>query len=276
MKEGDGMNRAIGVIDSGVGGLTVAYELMRQLPNEQMIYVGDTLRCPYGPRPAHEVKQFTTEIVRFLLKKDIKMIVIACNTATAFALEDLKKELDIPILGVIQPGARAAIKSTINNKIGVIGTEGTIYSQAYVKALKQINYKLMVTTLACPSFVPMVEKGILEGKQAEKVVSQSLKQLKHIQSIDTLVLGCTHYPLLEKTIQRVIGSHIQIISSSEETAREASAILQEHHLLAQNTRKNEHCFYVTGNLQDFMKIYQTVFKENLEVLNGSTIGKVNL
>src|SRR5699024_3134219 len=210
------------------------------------------------------------------LKKDIKMIVIACNTATAFALEDLKKELDIPILGVIQPGARAAIKSTINNKIGVIGTEGTIYSQAYVKALKQINYELMVTTLACPSFVPMVEKGILEGKQAEKVVSQSLKQLKHIQSIDTLVLGCTHYPLLEKTIQRVIGSHIQIISSSEETAREASAILQEHHVLAQNTRKNEHCFYVTGNLQDFMKIYQTVFKENLEVLNGSTIGKVNL
>src|SRR5699024_7773427 len=148
--------RSIGVIDSGVGGLTVAHELMRQLPNEKIIYIGDTQRCPYGPRPAHEVKRFTMELVRFLMKKNIKMIVVACNTATAFALDDLKKELPIPVIGVIQPGARAAIKSTKNNKIGIIGTEGTIASQAYPEALKKINDHLEVTGLACPLFVPMV------------------------------------------------------------------------------------------------------------------------
>src|SRR5690625_3727541 len=138
------MNRPIGVIDSGVGGLTVAYELMRQLPNEQLIYLGDTLRCPYGSRPRHEVKQFTLEMVRFLKRKDIKMIVVACNTATAFALEEIKRTFNIPIVGVIQPGARAAIKSTQNNKVGIIGTEGTIHSNAYPEALLQINSKLEV------------------------------------------------------------------------------------------------------------------------------------
>src|SRR5690625_2252076 len=148
------------------------------------------------------------------------MIVVACNTATAFALEELKKELSIPIIGVIQPGARAAIKSTKNNKIGIIGTEGTISSNAYPNALKQINSKLEVTSLACPLFVPMVEKGIIHGPQAIKVVEDSLTPLKTTNQIDTLVLGCTHYPLLEDTIQQVMGDDIQIISSSEETARE--------------------------------------------------------
>src|SRR5699024_4931721 len=161
---GDYLNRAaIGVIDSGVGGLTVAYELMRQLPNEQLIYIGDTLRCPYGPRPKHEVKQFTFQMVHFLMQKNVKMIIVACNTATAFALEDLKRKYDIPIIGVIQPGASAAIKSTENNNIGIIGTEGTIQSNAYPNALHEINKHIEVSTLACPLFVPMVEKGIVTG-----------------------------------------------------------------------------------------------------------------
>ncbi|HLR71720.1 MAG TPA: glutamate racemase [Pseudogracilibacillus sp.] len=270
------MNRPIGVIDSGVGGLTVAYELMRQLPNEQLIYIGDTLRCPYGPRPKHEVKQFTLEMVQFLMKKHVKMIVVACNTATAFALEDLKKEFSIPILGVIQPGARAAIKSTKNNKIGIIGTEGTIKSNAYPKALYEINANISVTTLACPLFVPMVEKGIVSGKKSQQIVEKTLKPFRHTTEIDTLVLGCTHYPLLEKTIQTVMGKHIQIISSSEETARETSTILEVHQLLAKKRQNHIHSFYSTGDLRVFKKIYQSIFGEKLMNLRRAAIEKITI
>lgn len=271
---GDVLNRKIGVIDSGVGGLTVAYELMRQLPNEELIYVGDTLRCPYGPRPKHEVKQFTTEIVRFLLGKNVKMIVIACNTATAFALEDLQKELDIPVIGVIQPGARAAIKTTKNNQIGIIGTEGTIRSNAYPNALEQINSNLHVATLPCPLFVPMVEKGITEGKQAEQIVRDTLLPFKKQMKMDTLVLGCTHYPLLEQTIKRVMGKDVQIISSSEETARETSTILEVHGLLRKDNQNATHHFYTTGDLALFTKISRTIFNEEITDLKKLTMEKV--
>lgn len=270
------MNRAIGVIDSGVGGLTVAYELMRQLPNEKIIYVGDTLRCPYGPRPKHEVIQFTKEIVNFLLTKNIKMIVVACNTATAFALEELKKELSIPVIGVIKPGARAAIKVTKNNKIGIIGTEGTINSKAYPQALLQINSELDVTALACPLFVPMVEKGIVTGEQAKKVVEDTLNPLKNLNRIDTLILGCTHYPLLETTIQDVMGKTVQTISSSEETARETSIILEINQLLYKNKREPEHVFYTTGDIDIFKKIYLSLFKKNLCKVNNVKFEKIIL
>ncbi len=257
------MNRAIGVLDSGVGGLTVVNELIRQLPNEQIIYVGDTLRCPYGPRPQKEVKKFTLELVEFLMRKQIKMVVIACNTATAFALEDLKKTLPIPVIGVIKPGARAAIKSTKNNKVGIIGTEGTINSHAYPDALHQINEQLKVTSLACPLFVPMVEKGILHGEQASNIVADTLAPLKKEKDIDTLVLGCTHYPLLEETIQQVMGEEIQIISSSEETARETSTILEVHQMLQKETRNPEHYFYSTGDVHIFKNIYQSIFNKSV-------------
>src|SRR5699024_5234134 len=193
---------------------------MRQLPNEELIYVGDTLRCPYGSRPQQEVKQFTNELVQFLLEKNVKMIVIACNTATAFTLDELKSRLDIPIIGVIQPGARAAIKTTKNKRIGIIGTEGTVSSEAYPEALKQINQHLDVSSLACPLFVPMVEKGITGGEQAQLVVEETLKPLRNTKDIDTLVLGCTHYPLLEGVIRDIMGDRVEIISSGEETARE--------------------------------------------------------
>ena len=270
------MKRAIGVIDSGVGGLTVAYELMRQLPKEELIYVGDTLRCPYGPRPEHEVVQFTKEMIQFLMKKNIKMVVIACNTATAFALEELKKILPIPIIGVIQPGARAAIKSTKNQQIGIIGTEGTIRSNAYTTALEQINANLKVTGLACPLFVPMVEKGILKGNKAEQVVEETLRPLKTTTNIDTLVLGCTHYPLLGPTIQHVMGQDVNIISSSEETARETSTILEINALLYQGTRRPVHHFYTTGDLHIFKKISHGIFYEEKTDLPQVHIEKIEL
>lgn len=265
------MDRAIGVIDSGVGGLTVAHELMRQLPKEKLIYLGDTQRCPYGPRSEIEVKQFTGEMVAFLMKKQIKMLVIACNTATAFALEDLQRELDIPVIGVIQPGARAAIKTTLNGHIGVIGTEGTVRSEAYPNALRRIKEELDVTALACPLFVPLVERGILRGPEAERIVGNSLEAIQADKRIDTLILGCTHYPLLKDTIQKAVGSHVSIISSGEETARETSTILDVHGLLYKGERRPRHAFYTTGNLEMFTTISNTVFNSSVEHLESVTI-----
>ena len=268
------MNKPIGVIDSGVGGLTVAQEIMRQLPNEKIIYVGDTKRCPYGPRPKEEVIQFTIEMVDFLLQKDIKMLVIACNTATAFALNELQQYLDIPVIGVIQPGARTALKVTENFHIGVIGTEGTIGSGAYTKALEKINQNIKVYSLACPLFVPMVEKGILDGPEAEQVIETSLISFKDKPMIDTLILGCTHYPLIKDTIQDVLGDSISIISSSEETARETSTILQVNQLLNINNGLCAHQFYTTGDVGLFTSLTQKIFNSNIENLKSVSIEKV--
>ncbi|MFB1052186.1 glutamate racemase [Paraliobacillus sp. JSM ZJ581] len=255
------MDQPIGVIDSGVGGLTVASELMRQLPKEQLIYLGDTFRCPYGSRPREEVIQYTLEMVDFLMKKKIKLLVIACNTATAFTLDLLREKLPIPVIGVIQPGARAAIKSTQNMKIGVIGTEGTIASKAYPDALHSIHSEINVHDLACPRFVPMVEKGILTGEEAYRVVDESLQPLKNEQIIDTLILGCTHYPLLKDTIQSVMGEEVTVISSGEETAREVSAILGYQELLYEGERIPRHAFYTTGS----SKIFKQIAKQWLDI-----------
>ncbi|MBB6452027.1 glutamate racemase [Salirhabdus euzebyi] len=252
------MKRPIGVIDSGVGGLTVAKELIRQLPKEEFIYLGDTLRCPYGPRPQEEVKQYTWDMVNYLMNYDIKMLVVACNTATAFVLEELKKQLPVPVIGVIQPGARTAIKSTRNLHVGVIGTKGTIESEAYPKVLKTIHSNIQVYSLACPPLVPMVERGILEGDQAEQIVEECLKPFVET-NIDTLILGCTHYPLLKPVIQKTMGEKVQVISSGDETARDVSAILSYHNLLYQGEQSPNHKFFTTGNLAIFQHIANSWF-----------------
>lgn len=268
------MDQAIGVIDSGVGGMTVVKELMRQLPKEKLIYLGDTKRCPYGPRPDQEIIKFTWEMVHFLLEKNIKALVIACNTATAFTLPELQKKLDIPVIGVIQPGSRAAIKSTINNNIGVIGTDGTIRSGAYEHALKDIHSKIHVNSLACPAFVPMVEQGIFSGKEAEKIVEESLYSLKETNEIDTLILGCTHYPLIKETIQKVLGEHVNLVSSSGETAREVSAILEMNQMLYVGDRVPKHYFYTTGNLKFFIHMSNIIFENFSDFLHTVEIDKV--
>lgn len=270
------MDQAIGVIDSGVGGLTVVQELLRQLPNERLIYLGDTKRCPYGPRTGSEVKRFTWEMVDFLMEQEIKTLVVACNTATAFTLPSLQEELKIPVIGVIQPGARAAIKSTLNDHVGVIGTEGTISSQAYVHALKRIKTDIIVESLACPSFVPLVEQGILSGESATEVVKEALQSLKGKEGMDSLILGCTHYPLIKDLIQEEIGAHVNIVSSSEETARETSTILDVHHLLYRGKRIPRHQFYTTGDLQVFEKMMQRIFNHSADELEKITCNKVIL
>ncbi|WP_100331766.1 glutamate racemase [Bacillus xiapuensis] len=247
------MNRPIGVIDSGVGGLTVAKEMMRQLPKETIYYVGDTARCPYGPRPAKEVRAFTWEMTRFLLEKKIKMLVIACNTATAVVLEDIRSQVDIPVVGVIRPGARAAIKQTKNYDIAVLGTIVTIQSGAYEAALKAIHQEVKVTPLACPKFVPLVESGEYRGAMAKKIVAETLKPLKS-KSIDTVILGCTHYPVLEPVIANTLGEQVQIISSGEETAREVSAILDYQHMQSDKAQPLSHRFFTTGSKELFYQI----------------------
>lgn len=243
----------IGVIDSGVGGLTVVKEIMRQLPNESIVYLGDTARCPYGPRPADEILQFTREMTQYLRSFRIKMLIIACNTATAAALPDIRREIDIPVLGVINPGARAAIKVSERNRIAVIGTEMTIKSKAYERSLRKIRKEVTVYGLACPSLVTLVESGNWSGPLAERAVADCLEPLKTID-IDTLILGCTHFPLLEPVIDRFFEGRIHIISSGEETAREASALLDHMKKLNDGSLPPVYQFYTTGEAEKFASI----------------------
>jgi glutamate racemase len=269
-------DHAIGILDSGVGGLTVAREVMRQLPRETICYVGDTMRCPYGPRPEDEVRKFTLEIVQFLTQFRLKALVIACNTATAAALEEVRRCLPIPVLGVIEPGARAAIKATKSHRVGVIGTQGTIRSAAYEKALRRIHPGITVFSLACPEFVPLVESGNRHSPQVDKLVADTLEPLRETR-IDTLILGCTHYPLLADSISKAMGEEVTIISSAEETAAELSMILQHQDLLSDNEHP-EHRFFTTGCEKTFARIAEDwfghpIFVENvvlepLEIISG--------
>lgn len=265
------MNEPIGIIDSGVGGLTVAKEVMRQLPYEQILYFGDTARCPYGPRPVEEVKRFTWEMTRFLLEKNIKMLVIACNTATAVVLDEIRNELSIPVLGVIQPGARTAIKVTDNYKIGIIGTEGTVKSRAYEYALKSINRRAVVESLACPRFVPLVESGEYDGPVAKRVVAETLEPLIG-RGLDTLILGCTHYPLLEPLIKNVMGESVKVISSGEETAREVSTILGHNNLFAKRDELPRHFFYTTGSRTIFANIASQWLEQDIGYVEKIRLG----
>ncbi len=260
----------IGLLDSGVGGLTVAKEIMRQMPKERIIYIGDNARCPYGPRPREEIQDFTWDLVKFLLNQKIKMLIIACNTATAAALVDIKAKLDIPVLGVINPGARAAIKATKNKSIGVIGTIATIESGAYELALKSIHPYVKVTSLACPKFVPIVESCEWNSRTANKIIDETLTPFKQ-SDIDTLVLGCTHYPLIYNSIHEVMGPNVKIISSGEETAREASVVLHHNNLMMDQFSTINHQFFTTGSRSRFKQIAQDWLEIPI-----ATVGKARL
>lgn len=223
-------NRPIGVFDSGVGGLTVVRSLRSLIPDEEILYFGDMARCPYGDRHPREVQQFSKEVLDFLYNQGVKALVVACNTATAAALPILQARYPIPVIGVIQPGARAAIRVTRTQRIGVIGTAVTIQSGAYPKAVHHVAPDVEVFSEACPQFVPLVEQGLVAGADVEAIVAESLADLLR-KDIDTLVLGCTHYPLLAPTIQAVTGPNVQLISSAEQTAEEVKALLRRSNSL---------------------------------------------
>ena len=225
------LNRApIGVFDSGIGGLTVVRELLGRLPNEDIVYLGDTARVPYGTKSGKTVIKYSHSNADFLVSKDIKFLVVACNTASSVSIPSLNEKLDIPVIGVIEPGARKAAEITKSGRVGVIGTPATIRSSAYTKAINRHSTRIEIYTQACPLFVPLADEGWTEGQITEQIAEHYLGSLKE-KDIDVLVLGCTHYPLLKNTIQKVMGDHITLVDSAEETALEINTILSDKKLL---------------------------------------------
>ncbi|GAB3060620.1 glutamate racemase [Salinicoccus sesuvii] len=245
------MNNPIGVMDSGVGGLTVAKEIMRQLPDESIVYFGDLDRCPYGSRSMAEVRRFTLQVADHLVSRGIKMLVVACNTATAAALHILEKRYDIPVIGVINPGARSAIQSSANQDVIVLATEGTVTSEAYPKAIHQINHRFKIQSTACPKFVPLVEELRYKDKVVVRIVlHQTLKHLADTRA-DTVILGCTHYPLLADEIRDYFYGRKKVIDSGYETAREVSAMLTLLKGHASPRSNPEHLMIVNGKTERF-------------------------
>ncbi len=246
-------NRPIGVFDSGVGGLTVLREIIKAVSNESTIYFGDTERVPYGPRDLGEVKKFVFKITKFLYDKDVKLIVIACNTSTAAALDDLKKHYDIPIIGVIEPGVRTAVCNTRNKRVGVIATKGTVESNVYEREIEKIDPDIKMFSVPAPLLVDFVEKGILEGGSLNKAIYGYLKPLFKT-GIDVLILGCTHFPLIEKQILACSGDGIRVISSAVETAKDVKKMLKERGLCASKGKKPQRIFYETGISSKFFEV----------------------
>jgi glutamate racemase len=247
------MQKAIGIFDSGIGGLTVLKELMAALPLENTIYLGDTARVPYGIRSAETVTRYSFENTQFLLSQEIKMLVVACNTASAVSLDAVKKEFPLPIIGVLEPGARAAAAATRTKKIGVIGTEATIGSGAYERSITRLDPDIQVISKACPLFVPLAEEGWLDNDVAELVAEQYLAFFR-TSGIDTLVLGCTHYPLLKKVIRRAVGHGITLIDSASETAKEVVAVLDKLKWQRPGQGAAERRYFVTDTPVRFEKL----------------------
>jgi glutamate racemase len=254
--------RPIGVFDSGIGGLTVLRAIHELLPAEDTIYLGDTARSPYGTKSPEAVTRYSFENVDFLLARGIKILVVACNTSSAVALSALRDQVPVPVLGVIEGGVKAALRATSNRKIGVIGTEATIHSGAYTRALKAIRPEVEVYSRACGLFVPLAEEGWVDNRVAELVVESYLKSLKE-SGIDTLILGCTHYPLLKKTIGAYMGKGVVLVDSAGETAREAKRLLADLSL-CRRRRKGEASFFVTDVPDRFVKVGHRFLGEKVE------------
>jgi glutamate racemase len=253
---------AIGVFDSGIGGLTVLHKIMEALPRENTVYLGDTARAPYGSKSVETVLRYSYENGEFLVDKGIKLLVMACNTSTALALEPVRARFAIPVIGVIEPGARRAIRSTRNKRVGVIGTDATIQSGAYTRALKNADSEIEVYSRACPLLVPLVEEGWTENAVAEMTVKNYLSSLKQ-SGIDTLILGCTHYPLLKKAIGKFMGKDVVLVDSAEEVALEVAGLLKRQGLARMNG-KGRHGFFVTDAPERFIKVGQRFLGEKVE------------
>ena len=257
----------VGVFDSGIGGLTVAREIMRNLPNEEIVYFGDTARVPYGSKSKETVTRYSRQIVRFLQSKEVKAIVIACNTASAYALETIKKELDIPIIGVVEPGARVACETTVNDRIGVIGTEATVHSGIYTSFIRRQKPDVQVVSKACPLFVPLVEEGWLKDPITMEVARRYLEELLQYD-IDTLILGCTHYPLLRSTVQKIVGEKVNLVNPAYETARDLKKLLEREGLSNPDHETDpsemDHRFYVSDAAEKFNKFANSILPYDID------------
>ncbi|MCD8378868.1 MAG: glutamate racemase [Lachnospiraceae bacterium] len=270
MKE-DIRQAPIGVFDSGVGGLTVAREIMRQIPKERIVYFGDTARVPYGNKSKETITRFSEQIARFLLSHNVKTIVVACNTASAYALDTLEKELDVPIIGVVRPGAKMALAKTRNGKVGVIGTEATIGSGIYDAYIREVRTDAVIYGKACPLFVPLVEEGLWEDPVTEEIARRYLSELIDLD-IDTLILGCTHYPLIRSVIGKIMGEDVTLINPAYETAIELKQMLKERDLLNDvepALGSNPYQFYVSDGAEKFKQFANSIMKYG--VLSTKTI-----
>jgi glutamate racemase len=261
----------IGIFDSGLGGLTVTRAIIERLPAESTVYFGDTARVPYGPKSPETVRRYSLEILHWLLGQGVKLVVIACNTSTAHALEALQAESPVPVIGVIRPGARAALAGTRGGPIGVIGTAGTIASDAYGRAIRTLRAEADVRQLACPLFVPLVEEGWFDHPATELVAREYLAPLLEA-GIDSLVLGCTHYPLLKPLLARVLGPDVRLIDSAEETARAVAEQLTRDNLTAPTGNRVQHRFAVSDDEVRFRNVGSRFIGEKLTVAEVVSLG----
>jgi glutamate racemase len=253
----------LGVFDSGIGGLTVAHAIFERLPGESVIYFGDTARVPYGPKSPETVRRYSGEILQYLLQRGVKMVVVACNTSTAHALDDLRRHSPVPVIGVIEPGAKAAVAATTSGRIGVIGTAGTIASGAYERAIKARRPDAIVISQACPIFVPLIEEGWFDHPATELIAREYLEPLL-ASEVDALVLGCTHYPLLKPLLGRVLGPAVRLIDSAEETAAEVARELAAGDLAADPSKRVTHQFVVSDDEPHFRAISERFLGERVQ------------
>jgi len=268
----DGDPRPIGIFDSGVGGLTVLAELRRRLPGESTIYLGDNARTPYGPRPADEVRRFTLEAVEWLLDQDVKLLVLACNTATAQALPDVRARATVPVVGVVPPAALPAASASRSRDVGVIATAGTVESGAYHDAIVEADPAIAVAQLACPELVPMVEAGILDGRRAETVLRAYLEPLVGDHpAMDTLLLGCTHYPLLRGPIESIVGPGVAVVDSAFTTALAVEDLLDALGARAPLDAASTHRVTTTGDVDAFVTVAGRLFGDALPAVESAAI-----
>ena len=260
----------IGIFDSGVGGLTVVRAMMKLLPHENLIYFGDTARVPYGTKSPQVVREYSKDDADFLIKKNVKIIIIACNTVSAVAIDVVQKTARVPVFGVIAPGAKSAIEKTKNKKIGIIGTNGTVNSKAYENAIKLIDKNIQSYGQACPLFVPLVEEDLIEHKATELLAKEYLFNLT-VKKIDTLILGCTHYPLLKNVIDKITFNQLNIIDSGEATAFEVKDFLEKENLLNKSKMKSRLEFYVSDAPEKFTSIGEKFLGTSLGIVK-----KVNI
>lgn len=258
---------SIGIFDSGIGGLTVVREIIKDLPDENIIYLGDTARVPYGTKSEQTVIKYAESNSRFLVSKGIKLLVIACNTASAYAINALENKLTVPVIGVIKPGAMKAVKTTKNGRIGVIGTPSTIKSNAYTNEIHSLEPEISVYTKACPLFVPLAEEGWVNNKISRSIAVEYLSGLKSF-GVDTLILGCTHYPILKETIGSVMGERVTLIDSAEEISSEVLSIIEKNGSLEQSKRGNpKREFYLTDNSDTFLSTANNFLGEKIDSIN---------
>ena len=264
----------IGVFDSGVGGLTVAREIMRNLPFERIVYFGDTARVPYGSKSRESIIRFSRQIIHFLQEEHVKAIVVACNTASAYALDEVQKDLDIPIIGVVKPGAKVAAQATRNKRIGVIGTKGTIGSNIYADYIHEIDPEITVVGKACPLFVPLVEEGWLKDPVTVEVAQRYLRELQE-QDVDTLVMGCTHYPLLRSVLRELLGEKVTLVNPAYETAQSLKQLLKEMNLDNPGIKEEEfpYRFYVSDLADQFTAFANSILPYDVSMTKKIDIEK---